>query len=278
MALISVEPSVIILMNTASRISITIQNSAGVNTDPFDLTLDVLDIGSNIKLTDIWPAPAVRLIRTAVGKFYIDFGNQLVNDETNGEYEWVFNWRITMVSGGSQTQSLQNVKIISAKMASLIPDLRLIIDKSRKLVSPASQCYLGYTEANLVRYIQAGLETINAYQPSLTFTTANFPFEYRQILLDAALISGVMSQQLYAVDTDLNYNDSGISFVITHQQQLASFLTQVTTQLDKLIPQMKLQLINSGRLHVQTGPNFRLTQLIQTAPNGSIFRGIYFKP
>jgi hypothetical protein len=182
------------------------------------------------------------------------------------------------MSDGSQTHQLQNVNVISVREAQYLPDLRLMIDKSRKATTPNSNCYLGYSDSQLVSYLEGGLQNINAYQPSLTFTMENFPLEYRQILIDSALITGVMSQQLYAIDTDIpNYNDQGTAFVITHQAQLASYLNQVTQRLDRLIPMMKLQLIQPGSLHVQMGPSFRLQMLMDAAPQGSIFRGVFFK-
>ncbi len=198
--------------------------------------------------------------------------------ETGNESEWMFNWQVKLSSGGEVTNVLQKVNVMSVRAASFLPDLRQMIDKSHKLTAPSSECFLGYTDSQLLYYLYAGLQNINAYQPSLNFTMMNFPLEYRQILIDSALISGVMSQQLYAIDTDIpNYNDQGTSFVITHQQQLASFLNQITARLDKLIPMMKLQLLNPGSLHVQMGPSFRLQTLMSAAPSGSIFRGVFFK-
>lgn len=278
MSIVILDQNVMVLQNTVARASITVQSSAGVDTDPTELKLDIFDLGGTVKVTDTWPAPATRIVRTAVGKFYIDFGNQLVNTETDAPYEWVADWRIQMTVGGSYTHSIQKIKVISIKTASLLPEFRVLIDKSRKYTAPSSECFLGYTDQQLLSYLEGGLTTINAYQPSLTFTFENFPLDYKQVLLDAGLITGAISQQLYAIDTDIpNYNDQGTSFVIAHQPQLASFLNQITNRLDKLIPMMKLQLLAPGSLHMQTGPNFRLTQLVQAAPGGSIFRGIFFK-
>lgn len=278
MSVLVLEPNVIALQNTIERITITIQDAAGVATDPFELKLSIFDLGGTEKVTDTWPAPMARLVRVSAGKFYIDIGNQLSNTETNCPYRWLFDWRIQMAIGGNYTHSLQNVNVISVKTAHFLPDLRLMIDKSRKATTPDANCYLGYSDSMLVSFLDGGLQNINAYQPSLTFTLENFPLEYKQILIDAALITGVMSQQLYAIDTDIpNYNDQGTSFVITHQSQLASFLNQVTQRLDRLIPMMKLQLIQPGSLHVQMGPSFRLQTLMSAAPSGSIFRGVFFK-
>jgi len=275
---LSVEPTIIVLQGTIARVSVAVQDANGVAADPFELKLDVMDLSGNQLITDTFPAPAARLMHPGVGQFYIDFGNQTVNNETSYATEWLFNWRVTLINGGQQQNSIQKVKIIQPKLASLIPDLRIMIDKSSKLTAPDSGCYLGYTDANLISYIEGGLQTINAYQPSLVFTIDSFPFEYRQILVDAALITGVMSQQLYAVDTDIpNYSDQGTSFVITHQAQLAGFLNQVTARLDKLIPMMKLQLISSGAIHVAMGPNYRLSSIINASPSGALFRNMFFR-
>lgn len=198
--------------------------------------------------------------------------------ETNCEVDWMFNWQVRLTAGGEVTNVLQKVAIMSVRSASFLPDLRLMIDKSHKLVAPNSNCYLGYTDSQMLSYLYAGLQNINAYQPSLTFTMGNFPTEYRQVLIDSALISGVISQQLYAIDVDIpSYSDQGTAFVITHQAALASFLNQMTQRLDRLIPQMKLQLINPGTLHTAIGPNFRFNQLVQAAPNGAVFRGMTFR-
>jgi hypothetical protein len=277
MSLIVLEPNIIALQGTTERISITITDSAGTPTQPVELKLSIFDLGGTEKVSDIWPAPAIRLVNVSPGKFYVDIGNQLINTETDAPYRWVFDWRIQMVAGGGYTHSIQNVNIISVRTAHFLPDLRLLIDKSRKLTSANEGCYLGYSDSMLVSFLEGGLQTINAYQPSLTMTLENYPLEYKQILIDSALITGVMSQQLYAIDTDINnYSDQGTAFVITHQAQLAGFLNQVTARLDRLIPQMKLQLISPGAVHTQMGPSFRLQTLISASPQGSLFRGIYF--
>jgi hypothetical protein len=199
--------------------------------------------------------------------------------ETNTCIEYLFDWRVQANPASQIVHTIQKITVVSHKVVSMVPDLRSLIDKTRKMVAPESECYIGYTDANLITYLQAGLSSINAYQPSLVFSFEDFPMAFKQILIESALIVGVMSQQLYAVDTDIpNYSDQGTSFVITHQAQLASFLNQVTQRLDKLIPQMKLQLIQPGTIYSQMGPNFRMQSLVEAAPGGSMFRGVYFKP
>ena len=87
-----------------------------------------------------------------------------------------------------------------------------------------------------------------------------------------------MSQELFAIDTDIpGYNDQGNSFVIQHQPQLASYLSWLSSRLDKLIPMLKLNFVSAGSLHIEAGPNFRLAQLINAAPAGALFRNVFFK-
>lgn len=281
MSLVVDSQNTIVLANTATRVNMSIRDVDGALVDPYSILLTVMDIGGTVKFTASWPVMApttTRIIRSSIGQFYIVFGNQEINTETDVAVEWLFNWSVQVTDTSDTSNTIQKVKVISPKSASLIPEFRLMIDKTRKLIDATNECFLGYADDQLISYLEGGLGTINAYQPSVSFTMDTFPLEFKQILLDAGLIVGVMSQQLFAIDTDIpNYNDQGTSFVISHQPQLASVLNQVTQRLDKLIPMMKLQLINSGCVHVQMGPSFRLTQLVESAPSGSLFRNVYFR-
>jgi hypothetical protein len=218
-----------------------------------------------------------QIVHPYTGFYYYPFGT--IRGQTYGLGEFLFNWQI-QIAGNTPPQSIvQNVQVISANAMSHMPYLRLMIDKARKLVDPANDVFLGYTDAQLLAYLQGGCQWINAYQPELTigFSPDTFPRNFRQIMLDAALAVGVMSQTLFAVDTDVpSYNDQGTAFVIQHAPQLAAYLNQVTAMLDKQIPAMKLQFLNSGTIHIEAGPNYRLAQLLQAAPFGALFRGVYF--
>ncbi len=349
--------SLIVLQDSQTRVSVKVSDSLNALIDPHRLILTVTNISGQIVFNDIWPSPSNRIVRAALGQFYVDFGTPIgslqalanvgstvisvenVNPETTlslpttgtvtldpglpgleekatytsasltggtgtfnlqaptaiahslgamfiGPYrettelqDYLFNWQVQLTPGDPLVSSIQKLRVISPVAASYIPDLRTIIDKSRKLVNPLEDCFLGYTDAQLYGFLELGLTNINAYQPSLIFTSINmFPAQYRFILVDAALVSGVMSQELFAVDTDIpNYSDNGSSFVITHQQQLAAFLNATIQRLNKMVPEMKLQLLQTGSLHTQIGPNFRFNQIISAGPNGAGFRGITFK-
>lgn len=186
------------------------------------------------------------------------------------------------VDASEETVICQPVKVITHRMCSLLQQFRLQIDKATKLVGnddPDDPCFLGYTDGQLMTYLEGGLQAINAYQPSGIFNFDNFPYNsFNWTLIEASLLVGVMSQQLFAVDTDVpSWNDQGNAFVIQHQPQLASYLNWLSQRLDRMIPMMKLNFVSSGSLHIEAGPNFRLAQLIAAAPHGALFRNTFFK-
>jgi hypothetical protein len=272
------QDTVTILEDTIESLSVSVTNSSGTLVDPYRLILTVTDTGgASTILTDTWPTLAARIVKDVVGQFHVDFGNVVPNVETNAVGEFLFDWSIQLALGGVITHTIQKAKVLSTRVISFLPEFGLLINKALKLVDHSNECFLGYTDSQLVSFLEGGLGEINAYQPSGTFSMDTYPDAFRQILYDAGLITGVISQQLFAIDTDIpNYNDQGTSFVISHQPQLASFLNQISARLDRLIPQMKLQMISSGMIHCQAGPNFRLQCLLSASPTGSLFRNCYF--
>jgi len=193
----------------------------------------------------------------------------------------------TLFTGGSDGTEEEtvciNVRVITHKMCSLIGKLRLQIDKAVKLVTPSGDpeesCYLGYSNGQLITFLEGGLQVINAYQPSGCFGFENYPYScFEFTLLESALMVGVMSQQVFAIDTDIpSWNDQGNAFVIQHQPQLVAYLNWLSTRLDKMIPQLKLNFVSSGSLHIEAGPNFRLAALVTAAPSGALFRNVFFR-
>lgn len=193
--------------------------------------------------------------------------------------ELVANWLVEDAASGELVNAIQRCSVISNTLALRLKDFRLLIDKSRKFVDPYNDTFLGYTDAQLLSYLSGGMATINSYQPgAVSWTLDGFPWAmYGQVGLEAGLLVGVMSQQLFAIDTDIpNYSDQGTTFTLAHQPQLATFFNQVAQRLDKMIPALKLNFINTGSIHTQMGPSYRFQHLINAAPTGSGFRGIHF--
>ena len=220
-----------------------------------------------------------RIVNPSTGNYYIDWGDPTApggSTETNMPGLLAFLWKANVI-GQEQESVVQNACIASVHTLTYLPPFRDLIDKCRKAVDDES-CFLGYTDSQLLGYLDQGLSIINAYEPYPTFNTIdNFPRQFIYILLESGLIAGVMSQQLFAIDTDIpNYSDQGNTFVIQHAPQLANVLNQTTARLDKLIPLMKLKLVQTGSLHIEAGNNFRLATLVEASPFGSLFRNIFF--
>jgi hypothetical protein len=199
-------------------------------------------------------------------------------EESGATRDWLFEWTATDGVHSSEPLTItQSVYVLPAGLWKMLPQLRLEIDKAQKLTDPASGCFLGYTNSQLFRYLLGGLQTINAYQPSIFFSPDNYPFDmFGSILVEAALLWGVTSQTLFAVDTDVpSYSDQGQSFVINHQAPLAAYLNSLGARLDRNVPLFKLHFVRSGTVLTQMGPSFRLGVLLDAAPTGATFRNIF---
>jgi hypothetical protein len=224
-----------------------------------------------------------RIVQSGVGRYYLDWGatganaNAAGQRETNEARVLAFHWRVA--APGEETASLlQMVKIVSVRTQLWLPYMRLIIDKSAKKIDddPENPCYLGYTDAMLVQFLEDGLSWINAFQPYPMWSSIDtFPEEHRRVLFDAALVAGVTSQELFAVDTDLNYSDQGNVFIIDHQPKLAGIINATWQRLTQTVPLMKRHYVQSGAARIEAGPNFRFAQLLAAAPTGSTFRNYF---
>lgn len=221
-----------------------------------------------------------RIVRDDTGRFYIEWGDTnapLGAADTSKPGLFTFLWQ-AQAPGQEGDSIVQNVCVATTHTLSILPPFRDLIDKCRKAVDEES-CFLGYTDMQLLQYLDQGLSIINSYEPYPVWGSLDqFPREFLYVLLESSLIAGVMSQQLFAIDTDIpNFSDQGNTFVIQHAPQLAVVLQQISTRMDKLIPLMKLKFVNSGSVRITAGPNFRLTQLLQAAPHGAVFRNLFFR-
>lgn len=255
-------------------------------------------VGSDLTLTLTTPhvagasgvtaTKATRIVKPTgtTGQYYFEFGasaapaNTPDQTETNIASDYLFHWGVRGAPGSEKVHQVQTVKVVTAKTLRLVPYFRGIIDKAVKLVNddPTNPCFLGYTDAQLVQYLEGGLHYWNMYEPyPVWYSLDQFPEIYLQGLFEAALITGVMSQTLFAIDTDVpQYSDQGNTFVIQHQPGLTAFLNQISQRLDKLIPIAKKKFVSSGTLHIEAGPNYRLNTLLNAAPYGSTFRNVFF--
>ena len=276
------------LINTMQPCDVQVTSSTGAPMDATVVSLKVLDMGGNVVATDNYydpPAGGSLIVKPpgTVGYYYYRFGDTSPSQtrlltQTIGAY--IIQWYIQASDSYTPNIVLQNVTVYGFQAAQNVPYLRLYIDKARKIVDPANNVFLGYTDAQCLMYMQEGISMINAYQPetAIGFNTETFPYDtFRHVVNEAAMVAAIMSQQMFAIDTDLpNYSDQGITFVISHQPQLAAYLNMLTARLDREIQAMKLQFVSTGSIHMVQGPNYRLATLMSAAPVGSLFRNVYF--
>ena len=279
-------------MNSIRRVDIQLQDISGApididkqqtpGGDPTGaLDLEVTDIGGNtIYKESYWPLCATqttaRIKRATTGKYFIDYGT--VNGETERLYPVLFNWHSRQNMAAEDVYRTQVMELVSPRVLSLLPTLRLMLDKTVKPNLPEKYCFLGYTDGMLVAFMRLGLHMINEYQPYPTFSSLEyFPLEtHSNVLIKAAMYQGVISQTLFAIDTDVpQFSDSGHSFVLQHATPLAAFVDKLKQELDKIIPQFKLQLVNSGTVAIEARMDMAFQMLLSTAPYGSLFRNMW---
>jgi len=276
----------LILQNFDQRINITLFDANGDKVDATYLHLRVMDVSKTVLYEDDFfapPSPPTRIIKPAgtTGDYYIGWGDPLApvnvptQTETNLVRDLFFIWRAIGGVGTEPAVVLQVVKVLDPRVLAYLPSFRLQIDKAVKIVEEATNLFGGYSDAQLLMYLEGGLNVINLYQPNTNILLENYPFKtHGQLLIDTATLVALQSQTLFSIDTDLvNYSDQGYSFSINHQQPLQSFLSFLQQRLDRLVPLFKLNFATMGSIHIQAGVSFRLLQLLSAAPSGILFRG-----
>ena len=279
--------------NSKRRVNIELRNSAGglVDIDAAisasgetqgELDLEVTDLGGNVFFQEsYWPksdAPSAteRIVRQAGGKYHIAWGAE--DNETEIAQRLLFNWHSRQDEDTEDVYRTQVVEVVSPRVLSLLPTLRMMIDKTLKPNLPEQYCFTGYSDSQLLTVLHIGLSYICQAQPYPTWVSLDaFPIEmFSNILIKAAMYQGITSQLLFAIDTDVpQYSDSGHSFNLAHGTPLAAYLSHLKQELDSTIGPFKLQFVNSGTMSAEIRLDFAFSMLLSTAPRGSIFRGLW---
>lgn len=214
-----------------------------------------------------------RVVHPATGKYQIKWGTE--TGESSTIRTLLFNWHLRKDDSSDDYYRTQVVDIISPRTLSLLPVLRLQIDKSLKVIFPENFCNLGYSDSQLVTFLQLGLAYINARQPYASWNLDSFPLDRGlDILIKASLYEGLLSQLIFAIDTDVPaFSDQGHSFVITHASQLKALRDSLTNELDKTVREFKMHYVASGTLGAEIRIGWAFYQTIATAPPGFLFRG-----
>lgn len=243
------------------------------------LELDVTDISGSVLYSEsYWPVtyPDTRRIKKAgTGTYYIDYGTE--EDETNRSGTMLFNWTARETTTSPCCYRTQVFEIVPLWVLSILPRFRLMLDKSFKRINPEQMCQLGWSDAQLVMLLRSGLERISEAQPYPTFLTfESFPFQHgTELLMSAGLASALESQYLYAIDSDLIYNDAGHSFTQGHAAPLKSMYDSLMGTLGPRIREFKLHYVSAGNVGLQFSFNQAYYAMLSSASPGALFRNSY---
>jgi hypothetical protein len=277
--------------NSTRRVNISLLDAAGtpididttapVSGETGALDLTVTDLAENVLFEESYfprtgaPDETSRIVRSGSGQYYIDWGG---TDETDTAEALLFNWHSRQNATAEDVYRTQVLEVISSRTLSLLPTFRLLIDRSIKPIIPEKYCFVGVTDSMLILFLKSGLNAINNYQPYPVFIALDsFPIEtHSNVLMKAALYEAVLSQLIFAIDTDVpSFQDGSHSFVQAHAQNLAPLLNALRTELDNLIPKFKLHFVNSGTMSLELHINYAYAAMLTTAPGGTTFRGIW---
>lgn len=260
-------------VGAVGRVIIQLEDDNGAAVDPTELVLTITGRDTLNVITDTFGAPGSRIVTSGVGRFYFPLGDAVPNVETDVAHDYVFYWRATV--SGVHISGVEAVRVATTRFFWALIGLRNYIDKSVKAVE--ADAPLGFTDGQLALWLDAGLQMINAAQPTVTWASVDaFPDVHLQTLIEAAAVTGLTAQATFAIDTDLpNFADLGTTFSLDHHPRLLQSVQWIAQRLDLLVPKMKLQYVTSGALHVQMNPNFRIALLANSAPSGALFRNLF---
>lgn len=262
------------IMNTIEPVAIFVRDANGDPVDATNLSLTIMTTGNTVLIAKY--IATSRIENPVLGKYVFDLGNDPGFDvETGTAQKLLFLWQ-----ADDEPTTVQTVAVVSVLTMMMIGRLQDQIDKSHKEFDedPDNPVYLGYTPFQLFGYLEGGLQLVSAMQPYPTWGALDsFPLQiHGQVVVDAAILVGIHSQELYAIDTDIpNFSNQGNVFVIDHFPKLESYANALWARLEKIIPLMKLQYVSTGSLHIEAGPNFRLAQLLMASPSGANFRNVF---
>lgn len=281
----------VIKVNSKRRVELEVLDSDGNFVDISEATLptgeadgyldlDLTSLGENAVFSETyWPNPVPssrRITKASTGNYYVTLGD--VSGETSSTGTYVANWTARINASSEEMVNTTVIEIVSSRVLSLLPRLRLQIDRSLKVVDLSSYCFLGYTQPMLVLFLRSALEYINSFQPYISWSNLDFfPIErYAEILIKAATYVALESQMLFALDTDTQgFSTNGHSYQLLHQSPLANYLSSLRAELENRIPSFKLHFVRSGTAKVELTPDYAFASLLSTAPWGTNFRGLY---
>ncbi len=243
-----------------------------------ELDLEITNLGGDVVYTEsYWPPPidptSRRIGHPSVGHYGLTYGDRASESDTTGTY--LANWHLRQNTTSENVYATQVLEVVSPRTLSLLPSLRFVVDKTIKPCLAAENCFLGYTDAQLIIGLQLGLCLLNEYQPTIVWQNLDYYdiAKHGHILIKAALYNLLTAQGLFAIDTDIpSFNDQGHSFVLVHFAGLEQVANRIRQDLDRLVPDMKRQYVMSGSLGMEISMSTAAYTLFSSSPYGSLVK------
>lgn len=127
-----------------------------------------------------------------------------------GEYQIVWNYRMTVTSPSETT--IQKLFVPPAVIWSLIPSLRVLIDKLQK----KSGSIHAYTDADIYEYFLRGIGYLNSTTPITNWDLCTFPYNPATVrfLIEGAALWALQAQHLLAGELRFSFSGQTVSLDI----------------------------------------------------------------
>lgn len=178
----------------------------------------------------------------------------------------------------TEIRKRQLIRVVPYRYFRLIDILRLQVDKARKSLTTAAvtgrkSSSFGYSDAWLSVYLDMGANLINTIPPYTGMTVMNFDQSATWLLIQAATLIALESQQIFAVDTDYAYSLGGNSLTIDHVGKIAQvYGNPLISQFFEMLTKYKQKFRSKGTVMVQMQYSFSIGRFFSEVPSGFFSR------
>jgi hypothetical protein len=267
---LTTESITIFVRNTLTNDLVNVAATSSLN------IIDISDDSTALSVT-FGPAGGNGVTRAATGIYQFSFNTTTYPDEYLAAFRTVLTNEVV-----NHNIFIKSVTARHFKYASM---LRLQVDKAQKEVSdeienmdqsdfaPAVPFRFGVDDKDLIYYLEQGLHYINLVPPYTSFSIDTYPFaNYGGLLIDSAIIAYLVSQGIFAIDTDYNYALGGNSFVIDHFSKLSAMQAALLNRFNLMVIKFKQQFRSPGTVKFQYLPGGIRARAIRSLPDGFFSR------
>ena len=205
------------ITKATERISLETRDRNNILGNPAELNLQILTENDSIAVDITFPGGGI-IENPQAGIFSYDFISQRA-----GDFLAIWTYRF---SGEESTKVVKNMRFVTPVMFRMIPEVRMYIDKSRK----PSNTTIAFNPADVAVYIENALRDFNAQPPTTSLFLENITREFKEILVQGAIIQALIAQGLLAVDQDFQYNDNGIALTVDHHSKILQWYQALLQQ------------------------------------------------